>query len=227
MSGPPPLRISGRIRRPIGVRIVRTCPNTNSTTGQPSIARFLSVTCIGNWPCDLPERIVRWPALAASNAMSAPECERPTTRTAPGRSWAGLRYSCECICVIDGSRSMAKSGTFGCRNGPVATIDLACSEALAVRGRHDEAAVDRLDAFDARPTPDRQVEPVGRTPRGSRPSRDRSASGTTARGSACRGASRSGRGCRAGACPSGRASGRRSAHRRRGSRTAAPRFARW
>ena len=28
--------------------------------------------------------------------------------------------------------------------------DLACSEAPAVRGRHDEAAVDRLDAIDAR-----------------------------------------------------------------------------
>ena len=25
-------------------------------------------------------------------------------------------------CVIDGSRSMPKSGTFGCRNGPVAMI---------------------------------------------------------------------------------------------------------
>ena len=109
----------------------------------------------------MPERIVRWPALAASNAMSAPECERPTTRTAPGRSWAGLRYSCECSCAIDGSRSMAKSGTFICRNGPVATMTWRRSEALAVRGRHDEAAVDRLDAIDARPTPDRQVEPSG------------------------------------------------------------------
>ena len=39
--------------------------------------------------------------------------------------------------------------------------DLACGKAFAVRGRHDEAAVDRLDAIDARPTPDGQVEPSG------------------------------------------------------------------
>jgi hypothetical protein len=50
-----------------------TCPKTNSTTGQPSIARFVSVTRIGIWPWDLPDRIVRWPALATSIAMSAPE----------------------------------------------------------------------------------------------------------------------------------------------------------
>ena len=116
------MRISGRIRRPIGVRIVRTCANTNSTTGQPSMARFESVTRIGIWPCDLPERNVRWPALAASNAMSAPECDRPTTRTGPSPSWAGLWYSCECSCRIDGSSSAANGGTFGFRNGPVATM---------------------------------------------------------------------------------------------------------
>ncbi len=39
--------------------------------------------------------------------------------------------------------------------------DLACREAPAVRGRHDEAVLDRLDPIDARPAPDRQVEPPG------------------------------------------------------------------
>ena len=183
------------------------------------MARFVSVTWIGNWPCDLPDRIVRWPALAASNAMSAPEWERPTTRTGPSRSWAGLRYSCECICRIDGSSSTANAGTLGCRNGPVATMTWRAARRRRPRStrrsRRRPARRDRPG-----PAPDGQVE-VRRTPRGSRPSRDLSASGTTARGSACRGASRTGRGCRASANPSDPASGRRSERRRRGSRTAA------
>ena len=86
------------------------------------MARFESVTFIGISPWDLPDRIVRWPALATSNAMSAPECDRPTTSTAPAVNCAGFRYSCECSCRIDGSSSAANAGTLGCRNGPVATM---------------------------------------------------------------------------------------------------------
>ena len=121
----------------------------------------MSVTRIGSWPWDLPERIVRWPALAASNAMSAPECDRPTTRTGPSLSCAGLRYSCECSCRIDGSSSAANAGTLRLPERPRRDDDLACGEAPAVRGRHEEAAVDRLDAIDARPAPDGQVELPG------------------------------------------------------------------
>ena len=39
-----------------------------------------------------------------------PECEAPTTRTGPSRSWPGRRYSLECSCRIDGSRSFGELG---------------------------------------------------------------------------------------------------------------------
>ena len=40
---------------------------------QPIAARLESVTRIGICPWERPDRIVRWPAFAASIAMSAPE----------------------------------------------------------------------------------------------------------------------------------------------------------
>jgi hypothetical protein len=81
----------------------------------------------GNWPVFRPHSSVGCPALATSYATSAPECDAPTTRTGPSRSWLGLRYSLECSCRMAGSRSSAKSGVYGRPNVPDATTTLSAS----------------------------------------------------------------------------------------------------
>ena len=134
-DSPRPIRTSGRNLRPTGVRIVAMCLKKSSTTGQPTMARFVSVTRIGIWPCDRPERIVRWSAFAASNAMSAPECESPTTRRGPSRSCVGLRYSCECSCRIAGSSSAARWPNGGATRRPRMPSCRARRRARRLRGR--------------------------------------------------------------------------------------------
>ena len=216
------MRISGRILRPIGVRIVSTCCE-HELDDRPAEHRSLRVgdpdrqLAVGLAREDRPVAGVGGLERDVGAGVRQPDDE--------DRAVAELRRVAVLVRVQLPDRRVELGGErrdVGLAERPGRDDDLARGEAPAVGGRHDEAAVDRLDAIDARPAPDGQVEPSRRTPRGSRPSRDRSASGRTARGSACPGASRSGRGCRAGASPSGPASGRRSARRHRGSTNGRP-----
>ena len=113
-------------RRPMGVRRVITCLPRNRKTGQNSRALQWS-SRTGSCPGSRPAKIVGWVA-ATSYAMSVPECDAPTTSTGPGLSWVGRRYSLECNCRIDGSRSSANSGMLGVRpKVPVATTTLSAT----------------------------------------------------------------------------------------------------
>ncbi len=96
---------------PSGVLIVRTWEATNQSTGTKSRLSGCSMRT-GTCPLSGPESQVSW-LLETSIAMSAPELPAPTSKTPPGRSWDGLRYSLECICTICASSSAAKSGTDG------------------------------------------------------------------------------------------------------------------
>ena len=100
--------------------------------------------------------------MAASNAMSAPECDRPTTRTEPVLSWDGLWYSCEWSCRIDGSSSVGERRDVWLPERPGRDDDLARSEAPAVRRskRRSRRRAGSI-AVDACPTSDRQVELSG------------------------------------------------------------------
>ena len=113
-------------RRPMGVRRVITCLPRNRKTGQNSRALQWSRRT-GICPGSRPAKIVGWLA-ATSYAMSVPECDAPTTSTGPGLSCVGRRYSLECNCRIEGSRSSAKSGMLGVRpKVPVATTTLSAT----------------------------------------------------------------------------------------------------
>ncbi|OLC27146.1 MAG: hypothetical protein AUG06_06085 [Actinobacteria bacterium 13_1_20CM_2_65_11] len=59
-----------------------------------------------------PARTVRWPACAASIAISTPEVPAPTTSTSPV-SCDGFRYSPADSCVIAGLMPAANAGTLG------------------------------------------------------------------------------------------------------------------
>ena len=65
--------------------------------------------------------------LASSIAISAPEFPTPTRSTGPSASCDGFRYSYECICTIDVSRSAANGGTLGCWKFAIATTTLSAS----------------------------------------------------------------------------------------------------
>ena len=60
--------------------------------------------------------------------MSAPGVAGADDQDVALRQLRGLRYSLECIWVIRGSSSSAKSGTCGSWNGPVAITTLSASK---------------------------------------------------------------------------------------------------
>ena len=86
-SGPPPARIFGRSRRPIGVPIVSTRFHANHSSGStPRPTRPSSANGIS--PCTRPDSTVAWSA-ATSSAMSAPEWLPPTTSVGPAAADTG------------------------------------------------------------------------------------------------------------------------------------------
>ena len=125
------------------------------------MARLVSVTLIGSWPCGLPGRIVRWPAFGGlerdvgAGMRQADDEDR--ARAELGRVAVVVRMQLPDRRV----ELSSERRDVGLSEWPGRDDDVACGEAHAVRGRHEEAAADRLDAIDARPTPDWQVEPSG------------------------------------------------------------------
>ena len=77
------------MRRPIGVRTVKTWLARNHSTGSASRA-LRDPNGNGISPLGLPESQVSCPARWTSSAMSAPDCPDPTTSTGPGSSWLGV-----------------------------------------------------------------------------------------------------------------------------------------
>ena len=92
-KGPPCDRISGRIFRPIGVRVVRTRRARNESTRQTALPGRPSML---NGTYRYRDHIAPFVVGGTlSIAISAPECAAPTTRTGPSRRLSGFLYSLE------------------------------------------------------------------------------------------------------------------------------------